>query len=328
MVAQKNKLEQCVVGIDLGGTKLLAGVMHCNGCVQDELYQEVSGLSANELIQALVGVVQRFSSVYPIVGVGLGVPSLIDQQRGVAVTTVNLPLTGVPIRQLIEQQVGLPVVIENDANAAAFAEWKLGVGKGHENLVVLTVGTGIGGGLVVNNQLVRGALGAAGELGHTVIDQNGPPCQGSCPNNGCLETMASGTALTREANVVADANPGSTLALRRVKGDLLDGKLLLALAQSGDASACGLFDLIGRRLGIGIANFVNMLNPDLVVVGGGVVAAGELLLAPARAELKRRALSPSREHAKIVSATFGAQAGMLGAGLLAADQLGDASARK
>jgi glucokinase len=188
---------------------------------------------------------------------------------------------------------------------------------------VLTIGTGIGGGLILGGELYRGATGAGAELGHTVIDMNGPPCQGNCPNHGCVESLASGTALEREAARMANERPESGLGRALESGRLLTGRLVTELAHDGDQGAIDVLSLIGTRLGVAIASFVNIFNPQVVVIGGGVIAAGELLLAPARAEVAARALPPSKDEVQIVAARFGDEAGMIGAATLAFDGLGD-----
>jgi glucokinase len=188
--------------------------------------------------------------------------------------------------------------------------------------VVLTVGTGIGGGLILRGELYRGAIGSGAELGHTVIDMNGPRCQGACPNHGCVEAMASGTALAREALRVAMERPDSGLARALSEGDVLAGPLVTELAYDGDQAASEVIELIGMRLGVAIASFVNIFNPQVVVIGGGVMAAGDLLLNPAREEVRLRALPPSKYEVRIVMAEFGVEAGMIGAAALAFDGVG------
>ena len=186
---------------------------------------------------------------------------------------------------------------------------------------VITLGTGIGGGLVLRGELYRGATGTGAELGHTVIDLDGPLCQGNCPNRGCVEVLASGTALEREALRIAGERPESGLARALESTRALTGALVTELAHDGDAAAIEAVALIGSRLGVAIASFVNIFNPQVVVVGGGVIAAGELLLEPARAEVSARALPPSRDQVRIVGARFGVEAGMIGAAAFALDGL-------
>jgi glucokinase len=221
----------------------------------------------------------------------------------------------------MSERLGLPVFVDNDANVAAIAEHRAGAAQGASEVVMLTVGTGIGGGLILGGQLYHGAVGAAAELGHMVIDVNGPPCQGNCPNHGCVEAMASGTALAREAQRIALERPDSALGRALQDGRAPAGPLVTELAHDGDAAALEVLTLIGTRLGVAIASYVNIFNPEVVVIGGGVLGAGELLLAPARAEVARHALPPSRDLVRIVNAHFGAEAGMVGAAALALDGL-------
>jgi glucokinase len=182
---------------------------------------------------------------------------------------------------------------------------------------MLTLGTGIGGGLVLGGRLYRGAHGGGAELGHVVVDLNGPPCQGACPNRGCLEVMASGTAIGREGAAVAEREPDSALGRELRGGRAITGALVTELAHDGDRAAVGVLSLIGGRLGVGIASIVNALNPEVVVIGGGAVAAGDLLLEPARRVVAERALPPNRDQVRIVPAHFRDEAGMVGAGILA-----------
>ncbi len=253
--------------------------------------------------------------------VGFGIPALIDRREGRAVMAVNLPLADIVFAEVMTERLGLPVFVDNDANLAVLAEHRRGAAVGCTEVVMLTIGTGIGGGLVLGGQLYRGAVGAGAELGHTVIDLNGPPCQGNCPNFGCVEAMASGTALAREATRIAGERPASALAAALADGQALLGPLVTELAYDGDAAALEVLELVGTRLGVAIANFVNVFNPQVVVIGGGVMAAGDLLLDPARAVVAARALSPSRDEVRIVTAAFGVEAGMVGAGAFAFDGL-------
>jgi glucokinase len=186
---------------------------------------------------------------------------------------------------------------------------------------MLTLGTGIGGGLVLGGELYRGAVGAGAEMGHMVVEIDGPPCQGFCPNHGCLESVASGTALVREAALAVASRPDTALGRALEDGRPLTGPLITELAHDGDPVARGVLALVGRRLGVGIASLVNIFNPEVVVIGGGVIAAGEMLLAPARDEMLARALSPSKEIVRVAAAAFGAESGMIGAALLAREAL-------
>jgi glucokinase len=309
----------CVVGVDMGGTKLLAGALDENLNVHHRALRDMRGLDQEALLDAVVSAVEelRTASESPLRSVGFGIPCTIDQVRGVAVQAVNLPLADVPFRDVMAERLGIPVFVDNDANAAALAEHRFGAARGTRHSVTLTVGTGIGGGLVLDDELYRGAVGAAAELGHMVVDMDGPPCQGNCPNRGCLEAVASGTALAREARAAAEAAPGSALGRAAASGREVTGALVTELAHDGDQTSREVLALIGRRLGVGISSLVNTFNPEVVVIGGGVMGAGELLLGPARAEMVSRALPPGRDLVQVVAARFGAEAGMVGAATLA-----------
>jgi glucokinase len=185
---------------------------------------------------------------------------------------------------------------------------------------MLTIGTGIGGGLILDGELYRGSTGAGAELGHFPIDIHGPRCQGNCPGNGCLETLASGTALGRDARALAEEKPDSVLGQRLASGEEVDGRAVTEAALAGDEDATGLFAEVGRRLGAGLAGFANVFDPEVMVIGGGVIAAGDLLLGPARDELGRRALPPMN-RTPVVPAELGPDAGMIGAAAMALVEL-------
>ncbi len=314
----------CVIGVDLGGTKLLAAAVGADLTVRHRAVRPARGSDQQEVIDTLVDAIEevRRATEAEVLAVGVGIPSLMDVARGVALTTVHLPIEGVPVRDLLAERLGLPVFVDNDANVALLAEQRQGAAAGARHAVMLTLGTGVGGGVMADGRLLRGALGAAGELGHMVIDADGPPCFGACPNHGCLEAMASGSALGRDATAFARAHPASALGRALAEGQEVTGALTTELAHDGDPEATALIVRMGGLLGVGIANLVNIFNPEVVVVGGGVIAAGELLLEPARAVVAQRALGPSRDAARILPARFGEESGMLGAGALAFDGLG------
>jgi glucokinase len=315
----------CVIGVDLGGTKLLAGAVDPELNVHHRATRPARAADHHEVIDKVVSAVSEVRDAIEggsVGAVGIGIPCLIDARRGIAVMSTHLPIAGVPFRDLVAERIGLPVFVDNDANAAMLAEWRFGAALGMREAALLTIGTGIGGGLVTGGALQRGSQGAGAELGHMVVQADGPPCNGSCPNRGCLEALASGTALAREARRIARERPRSGLGRALAAGREISGPLVTELAHDGDGAAMDALADIGRWLGVGVANLVNMLNPDVVVIGGGVIAAGELLLEPARAVVAERALSPSKEHVRIVQARFGAESGMLGAATLALDGLG------
>jgi glucokinase len=313
---------RCVIGVDLGGTKLLAGAVDPERLtVHHRTRREVFGIDQSALLDAAVDAVQEASEAVggDVEAAGFGIPCTFDRKRGVAVQAVNLPLVDLPFADLMSERLGMRVEVDNDANCAVWAEARAGAARGASDVALLTIGTGIGGGLVLNGRLYRGSGGAGAELGHMVVDMDGPPCQGNCPNWGCLEAVASGTALVREAALRVAREPDTTLGRALEEGRPLTGPLVTELAFDGDPVAGAAVRVVGERLGVGIANLVNMFNPEVVVIGGGVIAAGELLLEPARAVMKRRALSPAKEMARVVATSFGAESGMIGAALLAAD---------
>ncbi len=315
----------CVIGVDLGGTKLLAGVVDSQLRVHHRAFRRSrEGSDTEALLDAIVGAVDeaRDAAGTEVRAVGFGIPSLVNPATGVAATTVHLPLQDVPFRDAMAQRLGVPVAVDNDASAAMLAEHRHGAARGTRTAALLTLGTGIGGGLVVDGEVVHGASGGAGEWGHMVVDVDGLRCTGACPNYGCLETVASGSALGREALRVARDVPDSALGRALSDGREITGVLATELAHDGDAAARDVVALIGSYLGIGIANVVNILNPEVVVVGGGVIAAGELLLEPARRVVAERALAPSRDDVRIVPTRFGDASGMVGAALLAMDLVG------
>jgi glucokinase len=315
-----------VLGVDMGGTKLLAGAVGPDLEVHHRAQRSLKGLDQASLLDVVVDAVEeaRRSAGDDLGAVGFGIPSLIDRRTGMAKFSVNLPLADIAFGDVMAERLGMPVFVDNDSNLAALAEHRAGACRGASEAVVLTIGTGIGGGLVLRGELYRGATGTGAELGHTVIDMDGPPCQGNCPNRGCVEAMASGTALEREALRIAGERPESGLGRALEATRALTGPLITELAHDGDEAAIEAVALIGSRLGVAIASFVNIFNPQVVVVGGGVIAAGELLLEPARAEVASRALPPSGDQVRIVAARFGVEAGMIGAAALALDGLAGA----
>jgi glucokinase len=312
---------ECVIGVDLGGTKLLAGAIDAGLEVHHRIYRAEPVDDQGRLIDAIVAAVTevREATEMEAGAVGFGIPCLIDRAGGVAITSTHLPLEHIAFGDVMAERLGLPVFFDNDANAAMLAEHRHGAAAGALNAVMLTLGTGIGGGLIINGELFRGSHGAGAELGHIVIDENGPPCGPGCPSHGCLESLASGSALVREAVRAAADDPDSALAGAAAAGTPITGPLVTELAHDGDPAARRVVALIGTRLGVGIAGLINAFDPDVVVIGGGVVAAGDLLLEPARRAAAERALPYPRDRVKIVPARFGAESGMLGAALLALD---------
>src|SRR3954471_19855988 len=284
----------CVIGVDLGGTKLRPAPVADDLRLHHRTRRLVQGLDQPALLDTAVDAVREAieASGQEVSAVGFGVPALVDPSSGRVTFSTHLPIEGLRFAEVLASRLGLPVHVDNDANLALLAEHRHGAARGTRNALLLTLGTGIGGGVLLDGQVYRGRRGAGGELGHIVVDEDGPPCQGKCPNRGCLEVMASGTALVREAGLFARQRPDSALGRAFAESHELTGPLVTQLALGGDAAARDVIALIGRRLGAGVSGLVNAFDPDVVVIGGGVVAAGELLLAPARDEGARRAWPP------------------------------------
>jgi len=300
---------------------MLVGVLDRDSKVLWESREASTGQSEDELVELLVREINEAREACPeAAAIGLGIPATIDRRGGVAVSAVNLPIADLPVRDLVSERTGLPVFVDNDANVAALAEHLLGAARGADNAVMLTIGTGIGGGLILGGEVYRGSTGAGAELGHTVIDLDGPRCQGNCPGRGCVETMASGTAIGREGREAAARNPDSAIGGLLAEGEEVDGRVVTEAALAGDATSIAVFDLVGTRLGVALASFANIFEPDTIVVGGGVMAAGDLLLEPARRELRARALPPMNET-PVIEAEMGPDAGMIGAAAMARIEL-------
>jgi glucokinase len=308
------------VGVDLGGTKMLAGVVDASGNVLHRASDLDFGDTVERILDELEEAVREaLEASDGAEVVGLGVPCTMDRERGFAISAVNLPLVNVPVRDLMRERLGIPVFVDNDANLAMLAEHRHGAARGTRNAMLLTIGTGIGGGMILGGDVYRGSTGAAAELGHVVVDENGPPCQGNCPNRGCVETMASGTALARDGRVAAGREPESALGRLAGAGEPIDGRAVTGAAIAGDEVAREVVENAGRHIGVALASLANAFEPEVFVLGGGVMAAGELLLEPARAELRARALPPMNE-VPVVAAELGPDAGMVGAATMALEE--------
>jgi glucokinase len=295
-----------VIGVDVGGTKTLAAVVNENGEIEEQVLRATEQSSQETLLAELDAMVDELRAGRDIAALGFGLPSRIDQRLGRAVASVNIPLAEIDFRDRMRRQHGLPVGIDNDANAATMGEWHAGAAKGARFVVMLTLGTGVGGGLILDGRPYRGATGVGAELGHIVIGRDGPPC--GCGGHGHLESYATGR--------VADATA------RRLYGEKSDGHELVVKAKAGDAQAVEALAEIGRWLGAGIASLVNVFEPELVVVGGGFGAsAGELLLGPAREVLAVEGLVPARDTVRVVQAELGFYAGVIGAAMVGFEAL-------
>jgi glucokinase len=312
-----------VIGIDAGGTKLLGGVVDEQMVVHHRVHRTWRGADRQETLDILTGAVEEIRAAAPEVEViGFGLPALVEWDTGISRWSNHLPaLDGVPFRDLMSERLGLPVVVDNDGNASMLAEARSGAAAGARHAVMVSLGTGIGGGLLVNGEVYRGATGVGAELGHVVLQLHGPDCPGDCPGQGCFEALVSGNAIGREGLRVAEEHPDSQLGQRLAADKEISGGLVTELAHDGDPLAREVLDEVGRRLGYGLVGLVNTFNPEVIVIGGGAVRGGDMLLEPARAVVAERALAPARDVVRIVPAHYGDEAGMMGAALLAFDHL-------
>lgn len=295
-----------MIGVDLGGTTIRAAAVDPSGQIVRRVERPTPVESQASVVAALVAAIDAVVTA-DAGAIGVAVPSRIDRIHGRAISSTNIPVEGLDLRDLVARRFGLPAQIENDATAAAIGEWRLGAGRGVRDMAMITLGTGVGGGLILDGRPYRGATGAAAEIGHLVVELDGPRCQNFCTGRGHLEVLASGTA--------ADT------AARELYGPDADARLLVERARAGEEPAVAAVARIGRYLGAGIASIVNLLEPELVVIGGGFSAAGDLVLGPAREVLARDGLTPGRDTVRIVLAELGEDAGLVGAGLVAREVL-------
>jgi glucokinase len=309
------------IGVDIGGTKILAGIVNEDGEVLATARRATPRNDANDVLDLVGEVVRELvsGSVEALDGVGLGVAGLVDADRSKVYFAPNLRWSQVPVRALLEASTGLPVVVENDGNVAAWGEARFGAGRGVRDLTLVTVGTGIGGGIVINGALFRGAHGAAGEIGHINAVPDGRPC--GCGRNGCLEQYASGNALVREARLLAAerrSEAGVLLELGDGTPEGVQGVHVTEAAKAGDPVAMAAFTIVGTWLGRGLADLAAVLDPEVFVIGGGVSEAGDLLLASARQTLADKLIGQQNRPAPVVrSAALGNSAGLVGAADLA-----------
>lgn len=291
--------EPRVIGVDLGGTKILTGVVTRDGTIERRRETPTPLESQEAVLAGLDSAVEELLDD-DVVALGFGIPSRIDHTTGRVEGSVNIPLGGLDFRERMTKRFGLPVGVENDANAATYGEFHAGAGRKARTMVMLTLGTGCGGGAVLDGQLLR----RWAEFGHMVIEFDGIPCQGTCTGRGHLEAYVTGLRATKLA--------------QDEFGPAVDSHRLVRLAQEGDERAREILAGIGQRLGAGIGSLINAFDPDLVVIGGGFGAAGDFLLDPAREIIKRESLAPDKD-VPIVRAELGTAAGLIGAGLIAFD---------
>ncbi len=312
-----------VLAIDMGGTKIIAAIISNKGqMIAREYCLTLAGEGPQSVINRIFSTIDHLLSLRNIDSskldsISIAAAGVIDFDRGVITSSPNLPgWYDIPLRDIVRERYGVNTFLINDANAAALGEHHFGVGKGVNNLILLTVGTGIGGGIIINGKLYSGLCGSAGEIGHMTIDVNGPRC--NCGNIGCLETLASGTAVAREAIKRISQGEKSSLT-ETVEGEIenITAEEVSLAAQRGDSLALEVILKAATYLGVGMVNMVNIFNPEMIIVGGGMAKMGDLLLNPARQVVRERAFSLSAQAVRIVPAQLGDDAGVLGAAIFA-----------
>jgi glucokinase len=305
------------IGIDIGGTKIAAGVVTEAGTIVRSLTVPTPQRQ-DQIVGRIAAAVADLQRAHPdVAAVGVGAAGMVDWPSGHIRWAPNNAYQDLPLRHLLAARSGLPTVVENDANAAAWAEATVGRGAGLANVIALTIGTGIGAGIILNGELQRGDTGIAGEAGHIIVNPSGDERCG-CGATGCLEAMASGTALGRLGGRAAAADPAGLLATLAGQAGDVTGETVHEAARRGDPTALRLFNQIGYWLGVGIASLANVFDPQLVILGGGLVTTGDLLLVPARESLERFIFAPAhRKVPPVMPARLGSGAGLIGAALLA-----------
>ena len=309
------------IGLDIGGTKIAALLVTEDGEVQARHVVSTPADDAMALISAAVGAAEAVRTS-DVIAIGAGVPGMVDHRTGLLRYAPNLAARELRVGERIAEATQLPCAVDNDANVAAWGEFLFGSGRGSNHMLMITVGTGIGGGIVADGRLFRGSHGFAGEIGHVIVDPEGPVC--GCGNRGCWEQVASGRAIERLGKEAIDLHPESLLAqLAGRDRTKVNGTLVTEAARRGDDLARSLLVSVGRRLGQGIAGLVNILDPDVVVVGGGVVLAADMLLGPARVAFRESVEAFShRTEVPILSAQLGNDAGAIGAAAMALEECG------
>ncbi len=314
-----NKEQQFILGIDLGGSKIAAVIATTQGEILGWGLSPTPALAGPDaVIERICATINELLSTKELEptqfsGIGIAAAGIVNSANGKVIFSPNLPgWHDVPLIDAVEQRFGIPACLGNDANLAALGEWRFGVRKKVANLIHITVGTGIGGGIIADGKLYTGACGAAGEVGHMTIDVNGPRC--NCGKIGCWETLASGTALTREATKRITEGESSSI-IELVGGDTskIDARIVGLAAKQGDTLARELVSRLGYYLGVGLANLVNIFNPELISIGGGMAKIGDLLLQPAIKVVKESAFSASANAVEIRPAILGDDSGTLGA---------------
>lgn len=328
-----------VIGVDIGGTKTAIGLIDIEKTfpggrrgVLCELVEPTPKFNGpgpaaaakfiSDFIKKLIVKINQLGeiAIEQVKGIGIGVAGTIDFDNGIIVFSPNLPFRNFPLKEAIAETYDLPILIDNDANAAAWGEKVFGAGRGSSEVICVTLGTGVGGGLILGGEMYRGVFGSAAEVGHMIIDRNGPMC--ACGNYGCLEALAAGPAISKMARAALADKPDSPI-LKFALGELekVNAEHLALAAAAGDVLAIQILTEIGEIVGTALTNLTNIFNPEVIVVGGGVADTGELILRVAEGVVKKRAIKPNSEMVKILKAHLGNRAGFMGAGALIEKEL-------
>ncbi|MBI4499312.1 MAG: ROK family protein [Chloroflexi bacterium] len=322
-------MQQLSVGIDLGGTTICTGLARADGSlVEFQVWPTEAENGPHHVVARMIASVRAVLEraqvdLDEVSGVGIGAPGPLDARTGTVLCAPNLPgWRNLPLRSLIQDALGRPTWLENDGNVAALAEHRFGAGRGAQHMLYVTVSTGIGGGIIANGRLYTGARGTAGELGHQTLDVNGPRC--NCGNVGCWEALASGTAIAREARAALDAGQDSLIRdLAAYEGEAVSARTVYLAALQDDPLARRILERASFFLGVGLVNLINLFNPEVLVIGGGLSKMGDLLLGPALELARTRAFQPNVQELRVHLAELGDRAGVLGAAALGMTAVAD-----
>lgn len=308
-----------VLGLDVGGTKAAGVLMDADGSIRATGRLPTPAEDVEGVLETIGRLADQLRERGEAGAIGVGAAGMVEWDTGTMRWAPNIAWRDVPLRELVHERTGLPTVVDNDANTAAWGEYRYGAGRGHRHVLVVTVGTGIGGGIVMDGRLMRGAHGFAAEIGHIIVEPDGPLC--GCGNLGCWEQVAGGQALDRLAREAADLDPGGPIASLAGGAEAV-GRHVAAAARDGDGEAVRILETVGRRLGEGLAGLANVLDPEVIVVGGGVAEVAAILDS-ARARFREAVEAPDhRPEIPIVPATLGNDAGAIGAAELAVELVG------
>ncbi len=321
-----------VIGVDIGGTKTTVALLDRKESIVCELVEPTPKVDFTEsqrgserILKLVVSLIEKIfditgTALSNVGGIGIGVAGTVDFKSGTVILSPNLPFRNFGLRDAMYQHFKIPIFLDNDANAAAWGEKCFGAGRGISEAICVTIGTGIGGGLIINNKIYRGSIGCAAEIGHMIIDKNGPRC--GCGNYGCFEVMAAGPAIAKRAQAAIAKKP-NTLVLKMAGGDMdrVNGESLALAAAEGDELALKVLREVGEIVGIAFASLVNIINPELIIVGGGVAETGDLILKFAEDTVRNCAIKPNSEMVKIVKAQLGNRAGLMGAAALIREEI-------